>query len=171
MQYKDENMVVIETNLEQMLPLQYLKNYLRIDNDCDDNFLLNALETAVNYAEAVTGKRFVTKVYKLTFQITEDVSKIDKTPILFDELIDICVDGTHLTYLDFELKNGIIFLKKNIIGSIEIIFKISSVGEIPADIKQAILFHVANIYQNKNGDCSVPKGAQEIYSLYRNVRI
>ena len=171
MQYKNENINVIKVDLEQTMPTQYLKNYLRIDNDCDNDFLLDALTTAVNYAEKITGKNFVTKTYKLTFQITKDISKIDKTPILFDELIDICVNDTHLTHLDFELRNGIIFLKKNISGNMKVIYKTLSTNEMPADIKQAVLFHVASIYQNKNGDCSVPKGAQEIYSLYRNIRI
>ena len=36
MKYKNEDIIVLETNALQILPLKYVKNYLRIDNDCDD---------------------------------------------------------------------------------------------------------------------------------------
>ena len=54
--YQNEKIVVVESNTLDILPLKYVKNYLRIDNDCDDEFLLNAIATACNYAENLTGK-------------------------------------------------------------------------------------------------------------------
>ena len=38
--------------------LKYVKNYLRIDNDCDDELLINAIATAINYAEYTINKVF-----------------------------------------------------------------------------------------------------------------
>ena len=173
MKYEDKNIVVIKTDIQQILPLEYIKNYLRIDNNCDDEFLSNAATMAINYAETFTGKIFGVKVYKLTLKTDKNILKIDDFTISSNDLVSISVDDKYITHEDFELKDGIVCFKRETKGSINIIFKKEGIlaSEVPADIKQAILFHIAGIYQNKNGDCQVPKATQEIYNMYRKIRV
>jgi len=172
MEYVNECITVIETDALKILPLKYVKNYLRIDNDCDDGFLLNAVATAINYAQMITGKIFGTNTFKLNFTSDKALLKIDKTPILIDEVLNLYVNNKKIEENNFKLKNGIIVFDKSISGEICVVFKAGiPIGQILADIKQAMLYHVASIYQNKDGGRSVPKAAQEIYNLYRKVRL
>ncbi len=168
-----KNIVVIKTDNQKIFTLAFIKNYLRIDNDYDDEFLLNAIETAANYAEMITGKIFGSKTYRLKFTTEKSLLKIDDISLLNDDLVSISINDKKATHQDFEIKNGIICFKYSIKGNIDIVFKKDGISleEIPTDIKQAILFHIANIYQNKNGNCAVPQAAQEIYNLYRKIRV
>ena len=49
--------------------------------------------------------------------------------------------------------------------------KLASAEEFSEDIRQAILYHVASMYQNREGDAFVPEAAMEIYKTRRGVRI
>lgn len=86
------------------LTLEYVKNYLRIDYNDDDDFLTNCIEMSLLYAGGKLGKKF------------DDVKK-------------------------------------------------------QADIKQALLYHIAQIYQNKTGENQAPEASNEIYDMYRDVKI
>ena len=118
----------------------------------------------------MTGKTFGTKKYELNFSTEEQISKIDKTPILISEILNFSIDNIELQVNEYSLKNGVIYLNKAKSGNVKIIF-ISYGNDMIADIKQAMLFHIASIYQNKNGDCLIPQATQEIYSLYRKIKI
>ena len=170
MNYDDENLKIIEDNILELMPLEYVKNYLRIDNNCDDEFIKNIIYFAVEYAEKMTGKMFGTKKYELSFLAKEQISKIDKTPILIGEILIFSIDDTEILTSEYNLKNGVIYLNKTKSGNVKMTF-ISHGNDILADIKQAMLFHIASIYQYKNGDCLIPQATQEIYSLYRKIKI
>ena len=171
MNYDNENLKIIEENILDLISLEYVKNYLRIDNDCDDEFIKNTIYFAYDYAEKTTGKIFGLKKYELTFSTEKSVLKIDKMPIFINEVFNFSQNNIELTQDEYSLKNGVLFLSKAVSGAIKITFSAGSNTLLPADIKQAILFHVANIYQNKNGDCQVPQATQEIYGLYRKIKI
>ena len=171
MKYDNENLKIIEENILDLISLGYVKNYLRIDNDCDDEFIKNTIYFAYDYAEKTTGKTFGFKKYELTFSTEKSVLKIDKMPIFINEVLSFYANDLELSRDEYQLKNGILFLNKAISGDIKITFLAGSNMPLPADIKQAILFHIANIYQNKNGDCQVPQATQEIYDLYRKIKI
>ena len=92
-------------DLNTVFPLAFVKNYLRIDNDLDDDFLAHALESAVIFARQASG------------------------------------------------------------------LQLASSEEFGEDIKQAILYHVASMYQNRDGNVCVPEASMEIYKVHRGVRI
>ena len=92
-------------DLNTVMPLSFVKNYLRIDNDLDDGFLTHAVESATIFARQASG------------------------------------------------------------------LQLASSEEFGEDIKQAILYHVASMYQNREGDAFVPEAAMEIYKTRRGVRI
>ena len=49
--------------------------------------------------------------------------------------------------------------------------KLVSAEEFSEDIRQAILYHVASMYHNREGDVFVPEATMEIYKTRRGVRI
>lgn len=92
-------------DLNTVMPLSFVKNYLRIDNDLDDGFLTHAVESATIFARQASGLKLV------------------------------------------------------------------SAEEFGEDIRQAILYHVASMYQNRDGNVCVPEASIEIYKVHRGVRI
>lgn len=96
----DEN----DITANNVLTLEYVKNYLRIDHDYDDEFLNNCIAMSLLYARNKLGTKFD------------------------------------------NVKNQ-------------------------SDIKQALLYHIAQIYQNKTGDNQTPEASCEIYDLYRDIKI
>lgn len=172
MKYKNEDIIVLETNALQILPLKYVKNYLRIDNDCDDELLINAIATAINYAEYTINKVFGSKIYRLTLESDSNILQIDKLPLVISNVRSLTVNDKTLDTTFYEIHGGIIIMKTPIFGKITVVFEAGiQLGEVPVDIRQAMLFHVASIYQNKDGNAIAPKATQEIYSLYRNIRV
>ena len=169
--FSDKNLSIVSFDITNLFDLRYVKNYLRIDNDLDDEFLKNAISTACKYAEQTTGKIFGKKTLKLSIYTKKPISKIEEN-FRFDEILNICADGTELTENDYYLDNGVLILRSSKSGNISIIFKSGiDESEIDADLKQAMLYHIATIYQNKDGNFSVPQASQAIYNSYRNIRL
>lgn len=96
--------IMSNINTNKIISLEYIKNYLRIDHNYDDEFLLNCLSTALIYAN---------NFMNTTLQKQTNISN---------------------------------------------------------DLKQALLYHIATIYENKNGNHEIPQASKDIYNLYRNVR-
>ena len=170
--YQNEKIVVVESNTLDILPLKYVKNYLRIDNDCDDEFLLNAIATACNYAENLTGKIIGEKTIQLTFYSGNGIFQIDKDKLNIVTILSVYENDILIDADQYELKNGVINLKKAISGNIKVVFKAGEViDDTLVDIRQAILYHVASIYNHKDGDFVVPQASMEIYNQYKPVRL
>ena len=49
--------------------------------------------------------------------------------------------------------------------------KLTSAEEFSEDIRQAILYHVASMYRNREGDVFVPEASIETYRVHLGVRI
>lgn len=171
----NEILKIIEFDATKTIQLEFVKNYLRIDNDCDDEFLKNAITTANNYAEKILNKVVCIKTFELSFSISSDeqITKIDKKPsISIDEIVSVYVNEQEEGAENYGIENGVLIFKIPVSGNIKVVFKSGfNTENIPAEIKQAIICHVATIYQNKNGDFEAPKATQEIYNLHRKIRI
>lgn len=172
MQNENNLPIVTEFDATTILSLNYIKNYLRIDNNCDDDFLQNALLVAISYAEKITGYILGTKTLKTTITLKTATQKLNDFPFIINEIISITNNGEALQATQYQLSNGNILFTKQTSGTIEIEFKTGiSATSIPQDIKQAILQHIATMYQNKNGNYTIPQAVQNTYSQYKNIRI
>lgn len=172
MQKENNLSTVIEFDATTILSLNYIKNYLRIDNDCDDEFLQNALLTAISYAEKITGYILGVKTLKTTITLQTSTQKLKEFPFIINEIISITNNGENLQDTDYTVNNGVILFKHQISGTLEIEFKTGMESlSVPQDIKQAILQHIATMYQNKNGNYTIPQAVQNTYSQYKNIRI
>ncbi len=173
-----EDVIFIDVDLH----LDYVKNYLRIDNEKDDEFLLNAIKTASSCAEKIAGRTFGKKEYKVEFYIRKrgllEINYFkwihDNIKIHYDEFMDIVRLECNMKKIstdDYYTNNGCLYFKREPDSNVVDVFFLKQQYKVPEDIKQAILFHVADIYQNKNGNCQVPPASKEIYNWYRKIHI
>ena len=172
----NEKIKVIEYYTNNIFNIDYVKNYLRIDNNFDDDFLKNSIITANNFAERSINKTICLKEYKLSFYTKNNIKNLKKLDLIMPlpvvEINEVLIDDNVILSENFEIKNGKIIFSCDISGKIEIIFKAGLYGdEISEDIKQAMLFHIASIYQNKGGNCSIPQASKDIYNIYRDIKI
>ena len=172
MQKKNNLPVLIEFDATTILSLNYIKNYLRIDNDCDDEFLQNALLTAISYTETITGYILGIKTLKTQITLKTATQKIKDFPYAVNEVISIINNGENLQSTDYTIDDGEISFTHHISGTLEIEFKTGVESQsIPQDIKQAILQHIATMYQNKHGNYEIPQAVKNTYSQYKKIRI
>ena len=170
--YKNETMSIIDNDIMNLFPLSYVKNYLRIDNEYDDDFLNNAIATACNYAERITGKILGLKTIQLSFETTSPISSISKQEIKIKKIISVSVNNNKIDNSCYYIRNGECIFKKQIKGKVVIVFETGiPYNEINLDIRQAILFHIASMFNNKDGGCQVPSASTEIYNTYRFIKL
>jgi len=169
--YKNEHLITIQSDILELFPLDYVKNYLRIDNDYDDDFLKNAIATACNYAEKYTNTIIGLKTFNLTFQTDTKINQIEQS-MNISQIVSIKNNNNEIDCENYKLENGKIFLKKALSGYFDITFKAGTpFDEVLIDIRQAIMYHVAKIYNNKDGDFSIPQSSIDIYNLYKPIKI
>ena len=170
---KNEVIKVIESNEDNILNLDYVKNYLRIDNEYDDEFLTEAIKTAVSFCEKTIGKYISNKKIKYDFTQALNTKTIsfEKNDEKYDidEVESIIINGYNVEETEYQIENGEIVFNNNITGRIVLVCNIK-IEHIESDIKQALLFHIASIYQNKSGLCKVPDASMEIYNMNKKIR-
>ncbi|GEM_PF-5958284 len=169
--FSKKNISIVEFEPTDLLKLNYVKNYLRIDHDLDDEFLKNAINVACEYAEKSTDKIFGKKTLKLSFFSQKNIDKVEEKNG-FKNIKKIVINNEEIADNNFYLNNGILFFKNSFSGDISITFEAGiEADEVNANIKQAMLYHIATIYQNKDGNFSVPQASQEIYAKYRRIKL
>lgn len=170
---KENNLPILaEFDATTILSLNYIKNYLRIDNNDDDEFLQNALLSAISYAEKMTGYILGIKTLKTTIKLKTATQKLKDFPFIINEIVSIANNGETLQDTQYQLSDGQASFTSQTSGIIEIQFKTGiDAAAIPQDIKQALLQHIATMYQNKNGNYTIPQAVQTTYSQYKNIRI
>ena len=172
----NEKIKIVEYYTDNIFTIDYIKNYLRIDNNFDDNFLINSIITANNFAEKMINRTICLKKYELSFYTDKNITNLKnidlKIPFPVIEINEVLANNNIISGENYEINNYKILFKKDITGEIKITFKAGYYSdEIQEDIKQSMLFHIASIYQNKSGNCTIPQVSKEIYSLYRDIRI
>ena len=169
---KNEKLVLNEFEPTSIISLEYVKNYLRIDNNCDDEFLKNAILVASNYAEKMIGKIIGEKTFIFSCEIDNPTKSIDVAKLQITEIISVKIGEETLQNDAYCMEKTNLVFNQNVVGDAKITFKAGiKTEEIPADIKQAMLYHIASIYQNKEGNFAIPQATQDIYSTYRGVRV
>ena len=167
---KNEKLTTLESNTDNVFSLEYVKNYLRIDNEYDDEFLQEAIKTAITFAEKMINHDISNKKIQYSFIQTLNTKQIAVENKEINDVETLLIDGVEKQKdTNFTITNGKIEFNENISGNILIVFT-TNITTIESDIKQAILFHIANIYQNKSGLCKVPDASMEIYNMNKQIR-
>lgn len=166
-----------ETNT--ILSIDEIKNFLRIDFNDDDNLLKKALNTATKQCELRISRTLVQKTYILS---SYDPIKDNKIDLEYDpiksitkiEVIDKEGNTKELSTSSYRLdktRNCVYFLNiPTNYYKIDITY-IAGYEVVPEDLKQALLFHIAKIYEDKSGYYPIPKASSNIYKNYKKIRL
>lgn len=165
--------MIMSYNTETILNVEFVKNYLRIDNSEDDLIIKNYIETAVLFAEKYLGIELCDKNVEYSFFILQNTKTLQNDifrNINKDDIISIENNGTYIE--NFLVENDIVSFEEGIAGKLNItILKRASFKNISANLKQALLCHIASMYQNKDGDCEIPKTTLQIYDFNKDVKL
>ena len=165
--------MIVSYNTENILNVEFVKNYLRIDNSEDDLIIKNYIETAILFAEKYIGIELCDKNIEYSFFISQNTKTLkddifkntNKNSIVSIENNGICIEN-------FSVENDTISLEECIAGKTNItITKQASFKNISSNLKQALLCHIASMYQNKDGDCKIPKTTLQIYNFNKDIEL
>lgn len=163
------------------LTLTEVKNFLRVDISTDDSLITRIIKTAVKQCELYTQKTLITKTYKYSFYTSiRQAVKLLYTPVqsitsikTVDEENEETVVNSGSYFVD--TVGGI--LNFNTVPAnfyrIDITYITgygNSANDVPEELKQAMLIHIARMYDDKNGYSILPKTSLDIYKKFRSVR-
>lgn len=166
--------VLDEANSE-IISLSEIKNFLRIDFDDDNDLLIRLLKSALKICELYISQTLNPKVYQLSlYKIGREIN------LLYPPVIDVlsinivnknndCLE--YKNYMFDKISNKITL--NNIpfdFYRIDIVYK-AGYTLVPDDLKQAILFHISKMYDDKTGYSPIPKASLNIYKNYKTIRI
>jgi len=165
---------------EEPVSLAEAKLYLRVDNIDEDALINQIIKTARISAEKYMGKSLITQQWRLSFdkyapmevylrrlpvQSVTNVKFFDKAgneTILNSSQYNLSVDNRKLIFEITPLSNSI---EINYTAG----YGLSS--SVPDDIKQGILIHIAQLYENRPFNTALQKRSRDLYFPYKELRL
>ena len=166
------------------------KDFLKIDSDItkDDSIIADIICAVFDYAEHLTGHSMREKVWNGFYEgvcISNNERlpfvQIDKPPVSAITSVDVSSGGVYSATSDFIRKRGrnfdrILFtttpkIDNDAAYTIKVVFSSGYTSEdIPRDLKQALLQHIAFMYENRGDAPSDPQDQiLEVYHRHRSV--
>jgi|AntRauTorckE6833_2_1112554.scaffolds.fasta_scaffold07363_3 uncharacterized phiE125 gp8 family phage protein len=173
------------------IALPELKTFLRISHDSEDAVLGNYIRAARMFCENYTGKSFITRSYKLAFDVLPRSKSIDiqRTPLVSINSVKIfAADGSETVYAptQYDVDTAAYRLHFNTplsalgglrsYNALEISFDAgygTNAENVPEAIRQGILIKTAELYEHR-GDERFSGGLDLVASLlrpYKRMRI
>lgn len=171
----------------EILSLTEVKNYLRVDDTTDDTLIGVLINTAISYAEKYMGIDLLETVWENYRDGIEQDLTLRRARFLSVSGIQYMHDGTYalVSADDYQVAGNGVYGKVERIEmpdsyddspeAIKIVFKTgfgATGSDVPADIKTALMAHIACMYENR-GDCAgvenIPTVSRLIYGNYRVV--
>jgi hypothetical protein len=148
---------------EEPVSLAEAKTFCRIDGT-DEDALVSALIAAARlHFESITGRALMTQTWRLVLQsVSGRVVPLPVVPVA--ELID-APDGAVLQGDSLLLAGEIDQL------SVDYTAGYGDAGDVPQDLKQAVLTLIAYWYEHRDALTSAPVGFDRLIATYRRVRL
>lgn len=163
------------------LTLTEVKNFLRVDIITDDDLITRIIKTAIKQCELYTGKTLITKTYKYSFYnsiiqavklLYAPIQSISSVKVVNEENSETTINSS-VYFID--TIGGILNFKTVPANFYRLdITYIAGYGsnatDVPEELKQAMLIHIARMYDDKNGYSILPKTSLDIYKKHKIVR-
>lgn len=160
------------------------KAHLRLEHTADDDLVGALVVAARQYCEAFTGRALVAQTWKLTLPAFEECIALPKPPILSVESVKyLDADGVERTisadeYMvvsdqysaalspDYGQSWPAARLQQD---AVRITFTAGygGPGDVPQVLKQGMLLHLAQLYENREGAGALPQAVPVLYWPYR----
>lgn len=169
---------ILEQEPHQICSLTYIKNYLRVTHDHDDELIANLIHAAIENAELVTGLTLAIK--KIELSIVNIRDKIILKYIPFLKLEHISINGHNAQQIsnleelcDINMQDNIItFHGKLYNKDLKIIYKAGYLdGKIPPSMLQGILLHIGAMYDYGELNAASTNEIRNLYMPYRKLRV
>ena len=163
--------VLKSDNFSSLLPLDFIKQYLKVDGDDDDQIIAMHINFAEIYAAkmcniSVSPKQYIIKTNTVNAQCTIPINM--KPLISVDGII---VDGKALDASDYQVTEDSVVILNNAGKnySITCTCGYSALTVVPSDLQTALLTHVSYRYENRSGDKTTlaPILVDSVYLSYR----
>lgn len=173
------NIDLISRSESNFITLDFAKQYLRVDNNSDNQLITEMIKAVAETAQNYLGLKILPAVYRII--INNNQSTLIKIPLAPIKKITEVKILRGFNY-EFELlnsdykfisKNSEIKLKPNFYTSdLKIICEVGfSEEELPTPIKQGMLEHLARIYDQRGSDYSMPIAAKAFYQAYKRINL
>lgn len=170
---------IIELFPQDIWSLAEVKNYLRIEANYDDQLISSLIDTAINIAENFTKLTVISKRLQLIINIKnqqkiqlkyQPVNKLLKIIMIIDEKELELSDKQY--YLD-QQKSILYWHEELLMGKLQIEYIAGFAKDnVPPAIKQAILMHVAEMYDQQKADSNfLSTEIKNLYLPYRFLRL
>jgi hypothetical protein len=153
--------------------LQTVKQYLKIDDNNDDNIINIIIDYAINYAQKITNTLISQDIYDIyVCDIQNNQIKLNLKPI--SNINTIEANGMQLdSGTEYIIENNcIIFNNSTTECRINLLGGYTSLALLPPELKMAILMHISAAYDNRSGTSqAVPFAVNNIYNKIAKLRI
>ena len=174
------SLINIVSPSEEPVTLAEAKLYLRVDNIDEDTLINQIIKTARISAEKYIGKSLITQQWRLSFdkyapmevylrrgpiQTVDSVKFFDKNSnetILSSNQYSLSVDNRKLIFEITPLSNSI---------EINYTAGYGLSASVPNDIKQGMLIHIAQLYENRPFNTALQNRSRDLYFPYKELRL
>lgn len=161
----------------EICDIKYIKNFLRISHDYDDELIVNLLNTAIGYAEQTIGIKIIES--NVTANITNSrqlirlryghITKFKSVHLVSNNnKIDITNDFGEIKYKFNEIKLDPKYINQSLL--ITYVAGYNS-NNIPNDIKHGIMVHIARMYEQPENISLANEHVKEFYRPHRIIKI
>lgn len=167
---------LISPPITPIVELDAVKNYLKVENDLEDDLILSLIDAA----EDAANKYMLRYIRKTTFEYFEQssASTIELRRARFSSVdsVSILVGADWIETTDFEISSDSDIYGVVKLGTPHSACRIKfTVGydDVPPALKTAILMIIANMYENRGDDAEfsiIPQMAKQILNGYRIIR-
>lgn len=166
----------IKPPASEPLTLSEAKLALRIDGSAEDAYIISLIKAARQCAEEYLRRSLITQEWQLQYdQYTPGIVYLPKGPIqeiIVAKVISQDWSETTIAPIDYYLnatKEKLIFAKTPIGMIIQIKYK-SGYGDsddVPLQLKEGMLAHIASMYENRDGNADLPRRTVDFYTPYK----
>ena len=177
---------------EEPVSLAETKAFLRLDADAEDGLVTTLIAAARLHLESVTGRALVRQSWRLVLDAwpVDRAVTLPVTPLISLEAVtafDEQNDEHALALEQFQSEPGRLLLPATVTGMPELrerlgleldyVAGFGDAGDVPADLKQALLVLVGHWFENRDAvlvagsGAVIPFGFDRLVAAYRQVRL
>lgn len=167
---------ILSTDLQNMVTIPELKNYLRISHDYDDLWLSELIYCAIGAAENFMRIKLLGSKIKVDIHHLEN-SEVRLYGLPISEIIEVVAKGEQEVIFapeSYYLEDNILKFKEHRRAQdliIEYIVGYKDQTKIPAAIRQGVLLHIAEMYDSRGASASISGEVQKLYQPYRKMMV
>lgn len=167
---------ILKEKKQQLVSLKEAKESLRISYDYDDSLIFNLVDFAIDAAENFTSKSIKTREIEYTSNLQNKTS----FPLKYAPILEVCTLTLKTDKGEMEVKNyhldaetGLLSLRTPLAGAVLTMRYIAGYSQdsLPLSIRQAILLHVAQMYDSSEQTDLISDEIRNLYGLHRIPKI